>query len=123
MLEILRLHGGDAYHMLRQAIEAAGSADLVRREPNLTKVWLAAGNNDQAYRQYKDAFNTNDLLPLNDDLTKELRAWYRRASKLAHGSIFGVANRLRIDREPSEDDDRFRIRRRLTSRRFGEDGG
>jgi hypothetical protein len=31
ILEVLRLHGGDAYHVLRQAIEAAGSADLVRR--------------------------------------------------------------------------------------------
>ncbi len=32
VLEILRLHGSDAYHILRQAIEAAGSADLVRRK-------------------------------------------------------------------------------------------
>jgi len=73
VLEVLRLHGNDAYHSLRQAIEAAGSADLVRRKARLTKVWLAAGINDGTYRTYKNEFHTDQLLPKNDDLTKDLR--------------------------------------------------
>ncbi len=102
VLEILRLHGSDAYHTLRRAIETAGSADLVRRKSQLAKVWLASGNNDTAYQQYRNAFQTDQRLPKTDPLTRELHSWYDRASKLAHDSIFGFAGRLRIDRGPQK---------------------
>ncbi len=101
VLEASRLHWGDSYYALRQSLEAAGTADLMRRQPNLVKPWLAAGTDEPAYKAFRNAFHTNQTLPTADPLTAELRQWYGRSSRVGHSSIYGFAQRLIItDRDP-----------------------
>ena len=102
VLEALRLHWGDSYQELRQGIEAAGSADLLLRNPRHVKIWLDAGGNDAAYGRFRDTFTTRERLPKTDPLTKELKHWYGLSSKMAHDSIFGFAQRLIVSRDPQK---------------------
>ena len=101
ILEASRLHWGDSYYTLRQSIEAAGAVDLMRRQPNRVKPWLAAGTDKAAYKAFQNAFHTDQTFPRTDPLTAELRQWYGRGSRLGHSSIYGFVQRLIItDRDP-----------------------
>ena len=88
-LTLLRGYRGNSLLFLRGAIEACAFASHIRRKPHLADVWLNAGQSADAYKKYKNQFNT--LFPKNDALLQELYQRYDRCSKVIHSSLYSMA--------------------------------
>ncbi len=101
VLELMRAHLSDSFSYARTAIEQAGFADLVRRDPKLAMKWISAANDPTAYKEYRDAFATGKAFPKDDPLMQELYARYDFASKQMHASLHSYALRLRTIRDHS----------------------
>jgi hypothetical protein len=101
VIAALRMYQGDALTHLRRAIEACAFTVRMSKHPNLCKVWSDAGLDDTKYSAYRKAFRTEDAFPKNghvdfDPLLVILKDRFDVASKLLHGSVFGMANHFQL---------------------------
>jgi len=100
-LAALRCHLTDSFRSSRMAIELAAFAARIKRHPHLALVWLNAGDNDQAYEDYRKKFSGGKLFPDDDELLKQLGDRYAFSSKLGHPSVYSMASHTKITKTDS----------------------
>lgn len=100
LVEVMQVHLSDSFGHLRSALEAAGFADLVRRDRSLAGTWLDAANDEARYDLYRKKFRTNRMFPEADPPMRQIRLMYDWASRMAsHGSVYSFSTRLDVVRE------------------------
>lgn len=95
-LEIMRGHSGDGLGQLRQAVEAAGVADLVRRQPKFAQRWIESIQDEAHYKTYLGTFNSGQFFPDTDPMMVKLKVAYDIAAKRSHPSPHAFASRLSV---------------------------
>ncbi len=97
LVEVMQVHLSDSFGHLRTAIEAAGFADLVRRDRALARTWLESADDEARYALYRRIFRTRQLFPKADPLMQQLVPMYDWASRMAaHGSVYSFSTRLAV---------------------------
>jgi len=84
---------GEAWNVMRSAIDTAVVAHKIYREPNLMPVWLRKDDGKAERRAYKQAFEENkkeSLFPAKHGLA-ELHKFYRDYSEWGTRASFGAA--------------------------------
>jgi hypothetical protein len=89
-LTLLRGYRGDSQGHLRKGIEACAFSAKMTRHPEFAKVWLKAGEDDEAFASFRKKF-AKDLFPSSDRDLSSLHEVFDRCSKAMHCSMYGVA--------------------------------
>lgn len=104
-LTLLRGYRNDCQLHLRRALETCGFAAKMEKHPHMARVWMQAGNDDEAYERFRKKFVK--LFPDDDPRLKMLGEHYDICSKAMHSNIYGVAHyfahRRRTPSAPSID--------------------
>jgi len=99
-LTALRGHITDSFRNSRMAIESAAFAARVKRDPGLATVWLNAGHDDAAYKQYRNQFSK--LFAGDDPVLRELGSRYDDCAKQGHPSVYAFAGHTKIEQTPTD---------------------
>jgi hypothetical protein len=100
MLTLFRGYWNDSQIHLRKALETCAFTARMRKHPHMARVWIQAGNDEEAFEKFRDKFVK--LFPDEDPQLKTLGKHYDLCSKAMHSGIFGVAHYFaHRDRRPS----------------------
>jgi len=99
-LTALRGHITDSFRNSRMAIESAAFAARVKRDPGLATVWLNAGHDDAAYKEYRNQFSK--LFAGDDPVLRELGSRYDDCAKQGHPSVYAFAGHTKIEQTPTD---------------------
>jgi hypothetical protein len=94
-LSLFREHLDDSHYHLRKALELCGLAYLMSRSPTDAEKWKRAADDDETYKEFKNAFTTRRLFPKQDEGMHLLYEQYDSSSKYLHSSVFSVHSHLR----------------------------
>jgi hypothetical protein len=84
-LALLRLHSGQACRETRAAVESAGIAYVIQKNPEMYEIFLNDDGSDEAARKRaRNAFKTSVIFPANEPLIHQLLPFYDEASHLSH---------------------------------------
>lgn len=96
---------GDAWNVLRTAIESVAHGLKIYREPQLGKVWLEKDDGKQQFEAFKDAFERNkreSLFPSNQGLDK-LHRYYSQFSEWGtHTTLAAMSARFRTEESTTD---------------------
>lgn len=99
LVEVMRGHLSDSLTYLRDAVEAAGFVDVVRRDRPLARTWVEASTDEERYELYRKRFRTSRLFPDADPLMRRLGSLYDWASKAVHASPYSFALRFSVEQD------------------------
>lgn len=84
-LSLLRLHSTQACRETRAAVECAGIAYAIQRDPEKYKIFLNdTGDDETARRLARRTFRTEIIFPEGEPGIHKLRFWYEQASQFSH---------------------------------------
>jgi hypothetical protein len=84
-LALLRLHSTQAFRETRAAVECAGIAYVIQKDPEKYKVFVNDdGERPEARKVAKRTFRTDIIFPDHEPLVRQLRFHYESASHLSH---------------------------------------
>jgi len=95
-LTCLRGHLTDSLYFIRSAVEIAGFAQRIEKQPQLAQVWLDSIDNDESYEVYKKKFRVRKLFPKGHKLLNELYQRYKFCAQTTHPSFYQFARRMVI---------------------------
>ncbi len=95
ILQNWRGRAAEAMAPLRRASELCASACHIRRNPDLARVWISAGDSDDNYRNHKEAFKIKAIFPKSDPTLNRLFEVFDFSSKIIHCSIYSVSSQTR----------------------------
>jgi hypothetical protein len=93
-LALFRGHLDDSHYHLRRTPELFGFVRLMLVEPESAHKWKSASQSEEAYREYRHAFETRKILPKNIDGMDLLFEQYDRSTKYTHASVLAVESHL-----------------------------
>ena len=95
VLSCLRCHVTDSCAASRMAIESAAVLAKIHRQPEVARLWMEAGVDDRAARDYRRATSGPELFPAGDAELDELKRHYDLCAKQTHPGFVSMVRRLR----------------------------
>jgi hypothetical protein len=95
VLSCLRCHVTDSCSASRMAIESAAVLAKMHRRPEVARLWMEAGVDDQAAREYRRATSGPELFPQGDAELEDLKRHYDLCAKQTHPGFASMVRRLR----------------------------
>lgn len=96
---------GDAWNVLRTAIESEVHGLKIYRQPELAKVWLEKDDGKPQFEAFRDAFERNkkeSLFPSNQGLDK-LHTYYSQFSEWGtHTTLAAMSSRFRSEESTTD---------------------
>lgn len=106
-LVTLRGHLNDSYLYTRRSIEVCAFAHRIVKHPHLAKIWIKAGDSDEAYNEYRKKFSPGKIFEKDHEFLGELYQRYDLCSKMSHPSLYAFAGQLEVSSVPGEEFLRF----------------
>jgi len=95
VLSCLRCHITDSCAASRMAIESVAVLAKMQRQPEVARLWMEAGVDDQAARAYRRATSGPELFSADDAELRDLKIHYDLCAKQTHPGFASMVRRLR----------------------------